>query len=88
MNYRFQTAYEKEGATTKFSTEKLSQKISSMAESFFSKTVAGLFYLFIYFLYLGFLSKIFTNHRPAREGTGHFFNSSVPLPTTSQTLRH
>ena len=30
----------------------------------------------------------FTNHRTAREGGGHFFNSSIPLPPASQTLRH
>ena len=43
----------------------------------------------ISFFYLGFLSQItFTNHRTAGEGGGHFFNSSLPLPPTSQTLRH
>ena len=41
-----------------------------------------------FFFYLGFLSQTFTNHRTAGEGRGHFFNSSVPLPTASQTLRH
>ena len=43
---------------------------------------------FFFFFYLGFLSRTFTNHRTAREGGGHFFNSSLPLPPTSQTIRH
>ena len=42
----------------------------------------------IFFFYLGFLSRPFTNHRTAGEGGGHFFNSSLPLPTASETLRH
>ena len=43
----------------------------------------------ISFSYLGFLSQItFTNHRTAAEGGGHFFNSLLPLPSASQTLRH
>ena len=29
-----------------------------------------------------------TNDRTAGEGRGHFFNSSLPLPPASQTLRH
>ena len=33
----------------------------------------------VLFFYLGFLSRLFTNHRTAREGRGHFFNSSLPL---------
>ena len=41
-----------------------------------------------FFFYLGFLSRRFTNHRTAGEGGGHFFNSSLPLPPASQTLRH
>ena len=32
-----------------------------------------------FFFYLGFLSRLFTNHRTAREGRGHFFNSLLPL---------
>ena len=32
-----------------------------------------------FFFYLGFLSRLFTNHRTAGEGRGHFFNSSLPL---------
>ena len=42
----------------------------------------------IFFFYLGFLSRTFTNLRTAGEGGGHFFNSSLPLPPASQTLRH
>ena len=42
----------------------------------------------LFFFYLGFLSQTFTNHRTAGEREGHFINSSVPLPPTSQTLRH
>ena len=40
------------------------------------------------FFYLGFLSRTFTNHRTAGERGGHLFNSSLPLPPASQTLRH
>ena len=43
---------------------------------------------FFFFFYPVFLSWPFTNHRTAREGGGHFFNSSLPLPPTSRTLRH
>ena len=45
------------------------------------------FFLFLFFLYLGFLLRTFTNHRTAEEGGGHF-NSSLPLPPASQALRH
>ena len=41
----------------------------------------------VFFIYLGFLSQTFTNHRTAGEGEGHFFNFSLPLPPASQTLR-
>ena len=42
----------------------------------------------ISFFYLGFLSQItFTNHRTAGEGGGHYFNSSLRLPSASQSLR-
>ena len=37
------------------------------------------------FFYLGFLSRIFMNHRTAGERGGHFFNSLLSLPSTSQT---
>ena len=42
----------------------------------------------VFFFYLGFLSCTFTIHRTAGEGGGSLFNSSVPLPPVSQTLRH
>ena len=44
-------------------------------------------YICIFFC-LRFLSRAFTNHRTAGEGGGHSFNSSIPLPLASQTLRH
>ena len=40
----------------------------------------------LFFFYLGFLSRTFTNHWTAGEGGGYFFNSSLPLPPSSQTL--
>ena len=43
--------------------------------------------LFFFFFYLGFLSGTFTIHRTAGEGGGHLFNSSLPLPPASLTLR-
>ena len=41
-----------------------------------------------FFFYLGFLSRTFTNHRTVGEGRGHYFNSSLPLQSASQKLRH
>ena len=41
-----------------------------------------------FFFYLGFLSRTFTIHGTAGEGGGYLFNSSLPLPPASQTLRH
>ena len=43
---------------------------------------------FIYFFYLGFLSRKFTIHRTAGEGGEYLFSPSLPLPPASQTLRH
>ena len=37
---------------------------------------------------VGFFSQQFTNQRTAGEGGGHFFNSSLLLPTASLTLRY
>ena len=38
---------------------------------------------------MGFLKRTFTIHRQdSREGEGYLFNSSLPLPPASQTLRH
>ena len=41
-----------------------------------------------FFCYLGFHSQTFTNYRTARKRGRHFFNSSLPLPPASQTLKH
>ena len=46
------------------------------------------FFPFLFMFYVGFLSQPFTNHMTAGEGGGHFFNSSLPLPSGSQILRH
>ena len=54
----------------------------------FVETRCSIFLLLHFFFYLGFFSQTFTNHRTAGEGGGHFFNSSLPLPPASQTLRH
>ena len=43
---------------------------------------------YIFFFYLGFLSRTFTIHGTAGEGGGYLFNSSLPLPPASQALRH
>ena len=46
------------------------------------------------FSYLGFVSRTFTNHRTASEGGrvggwgGILLTTYLPLPPTSQTLRH
>ena len=40
------------------------------------------------FFYLDFFSGTFTDHRTSMQGSGHFFNSSLPLPPASQKLRH
>ena len=37
---------------------------------------------------MGFFSRVFPNHRTAGEVGGRFFNSSLPLPPASQTLRY
>ena len=43
---------------------------------------------YIFFVYLGFLSRTFMIHRTAGEGGGYLFNSSLPLSPASETLRH
>ena len=42
------------------------------------------------YLFISFLSTLFMNHRTAEErgAGGHFFNSSLPLPSILQTHRH
>ena len=46
------------------------------------------FFFFFFFFYLGFPSRTFTIYRAAGEGGGYLFNSSQPLPPTSQAFRH
>ena len=43
--------------------------------------------LFFLFVFVFFSIRVFTVHRTAGEREGYFFNSSLPLTTTSQTLR-
>ena len=43
---------------------------------------------FLFLFYLGFLSRTFTIHRTAGGAGGYLFNSSLPHPPTSRTLRH
>ena len=45
-------------------------------------------FFFFFFFYLGFLSQTFTIHGTAGEVGGYLFNSSLPLPPASHTLRH
>ena len=60
------------------------------------KTVCGFSIILIligvmtifFFFCLGFLSRTFTIHGTAGEEGGYLFNSSLPLPPASQTLRH
>ena len=68
--------------------QNIKAKINKRAYIFNKKRTKEQRSLFFFFFYLGFLSRTFTNHRTAREGGGHFFNSSLPLPPASQTLRH
>ena len=65
----------------KMSTEKLPEKLERFLNLVF----------FVFFFYLGFLSRTFTilsRTFTAGEVGGHLFNSSLPLPPASQTLRH
>ena len=41
-----------------------------------------------FFFVSGFFSQTFTKHKTVEEWGGHFFNSSLLLPPTSQTVRH
>ena len=41
-----------------------------------------------FFFYLGFLSRTFMIHSTTGEEGGYLFNSSLPLPPASHTLRH
>ena len=42
----------------------------------------------LYFFYVGFLSRKFTDYRIAGEGGMHFLNSSLPVPSALQKFRH
>ena len=74
---------------------KLNLPLGFSCDCFFSSVKHRLKFLYfsgnhstVCFFYLGFLSRTFTVHRTAGEGGGHLFNSSLPLPPASQTLRH
>ena len=41
-----------------------------------------------FFFYLGSLPRKFTNHRTLGKGGGYFSDSSLPLPSTSQKIKH
>ena len=45
-------------------------------------------YICEFFFLFGFFSQTFAIHSTAGEGERHLFNSSLPLPTVSQTIRH
>ena len=53
-----------------------------------SALLSNNYVFFLLFFYLGFLSRTFTVHETAGEGGGYLFNSSLPLPPASQTLRY
>ena len=53
-----------------------------------AETKCSEYFFFFFFFYLDFLSRTFTIHGTAGEGGGYLFNSSLPLPPASQTLRH
>ena len=62
-------------------------KKKSFYRCFFGKTKKFKTLILTFFFYLGFLWQPITNHRTAGEGRGYFFNSPLPLPSASQTLR-
>ena len=45
-------------------------------------------FFFLCFFYVGFLSRTFMINMTAGEGEGYLFNSSLPLPSSAQALRH
>ena len=51
-----------------------------------AKNDLQIFFFFSIWVFYHDHSRI--THRTAGEGGGHFFNSSLPLPPASQTLRH
>ena len=61
----------------------------SLKTIYFFMLIYFLYIFYIFFnIYLGFLLRTFTNHQTTGEGGGHVFNSSLPLPPNSQTIRH
>ena len=72
----------------KFSLQQVAEdlvlKIISNLDSFKTTPVGDIpADMLIFFSYLGFLSRPFTNHRTVGEVGGHFFNSSLLLPPVS-----
>ena len=68
--------------------ESIEKNLSNIKLLFPPKNTTSGLQPFDCFFYLDFLSRTFTNHRTAGERGGHFFNSSLPLPPSSQTLRY
>ena len=62
--------------------------LASVPQGFILGFILDFFVLFcfVFFYYLGFLPRTFTNYSTAGEGGGHSFNSSLPLPPASQIL--
>ena len=46
------------------------------------------FFVYLFFLYMGFPSRTLTSYRTEERVGDHFFSSTLPLPPTLQTLRH
>ena len=67
---------------------KLETQVKTLTHIVDEKHVAIKDAITIFFFYLGFLSRTFTIHRTAGEGGGYLFNSFLPLPPASQTLRY
>ena len=65
-------------------TEEILNKISFFSFCSVFPQPVGINFVF----YPGFLSRTFTIHRAAGERGGYLFNSSLPPPPASQTLRN
>ena len=55
---------------------------------YIEKEVILTFNSFYFVFYFGSPSRAFKIHRTVRKGGGCLFNSSLPLPPASQTIRH
>ena len=79
-------------STAYFQNTFLQEHLWWAASVFASKKCLSFYWFFLllncFFFYLGFLSRIFTIHGTAGEGGAYLFNSSLPLPHASKTLRH